>query len=161
MAELTYRDLQPSDAGALHDMMSDWSIVRQMGGWPWPPSRDVTDSRSRPYPRENGFVWGVFLGHRLAGTVGVTGEWLAYALSPRFQGQGIGSRAVRHAIDQGFARFEIDRITANTWDDNHASYALLRKLGFTHWQTHYEHAQARGLPVLCHEHRLSRHTWIA
>lgn len=159
MPELTYRDLAPDDTDALHAIMSDWSVVRQLGGWPWPPSRAFTASRSVPYAKGDGFIWGVFADGVLAGTVGVTGGWLGYAFSPRFQGQGIGGRSVRHGITHAFERFDLARIEANTWDDNRPSYALLQKLGFTHWQTHYEHAKARGLPVLCHEHRLTRSAW--
>lgn len=158
MGELTYRDFAAADFDALHAMMSHWPIVRQLGGWPWPPVPAFTRSRCQPYDGD-GFVWAVCDGDQLVGTVGVTKGDLGYALAPAYQGRGIMPKASRHAISHAFATQDLELLTASTWWDNAASYGLLCKLGFRHWQTRYVRSKARGVPTLCNELRLTRTDW--
>ena len=46
---LTFRDLMPHDAPALHAIVSGWEVVRQLGSWPWPADYDQTLARAVPY----------------------------------------------------------------------------------------------------------------
>ncbi|SFS11130.1 GNAT family N-acetyltransferase [Yoonia litorea] len=158
MTSLTYRDIRDDDFDALHEMMTDWDVVRQLGGWPWPADPDFARSRCRPYEGD-GFVWGIALNDRLIGTVGVTNGDMGYVLDPRHHGRGIISKAARDAVAHAFATTDRSHLTGSTWFDNQASYRVLQKLGFRHWQTRYIHAKARGRPTLVFNQRLERADW--
>ncbi len=158
MGELSYRALSPVDADALHDIVSDWDVVRQLGSWPWPPDRAFTQSRSKPYDG-NGFVWGIFRGRDLLGTVGVTEGELGYALKRSEWGKGIMTRAARRAVEHAFQDPKLRKITASTWGDNDASAHLLMKLSFSQLGEKVIHSKARGVPTLCYQHLLSRTHW--
>ena len=60
------RSLHPSDVDDQHTIASAWSVVRQLGRWPWPPDRAFTTQRSVPYAGP-GFVWGLRQDDRLIG----------------------------------------------------------------------------------------------
>ncbi|MEO1640617.1 MAG: GNAT family N-acetyltransferase [Pseudomonadota bacterium] len=158
MVELTYRDLLPDDADQLHAIVSDWAVVRQLGGWPWPADQAFTRSRCKPYDGD-GFVWAVCADGTLCGTLGITNGDIGYMYHPAFGGQGIAGRAATAAITHAFATTKRDVLTGSTWWDNPASYRVLQKLGFVHWQTRYVRAKARGLPTPCNELRLTRADW--
>ena len=157
MAE-TYRPLRESDLDALHAIVSDWDVVRQLGSWPWPPDRTLSASRARPYAGD-GFVWAICRHGRMIGTVGVTNGELGYMLHPDFHRQGIMRRAVARALEEGFSPGR-DTIHAGTWADNDASHALLLSFGFVHWQTTYDRQVARRAPVLGRWYRLTRARWL-
>ena len=158
MADIIARDLGPGDVDDLHAIASHWSVVRQLGGWPWPAYRDFTASRSTPYAGR-GFVWGLEQGGRIIGTMAVTRGELGYMLHPDVWGQGIATRFGRLAVDHAFATDDLPRIDAAAWADNAASAHVLHKLGFVHWQTRFEHAKARGYPAQTHHLRLTRRTY--
>ena len=151
---LTYRPLHADDFDALHAMASDFSIVRQLGRWPWPAQEAFTRSRCKPYAGA-GFVWAVCEGARMIGTVAVTGGELGYMFAPDVHGRGIATKAARDAISHAFANYDVPAITASVWADNAGSAAVLRKCGFDHWQTSYERSPSR-LPTLTHYYRLPR-----
>ena len=158
MISLTYRDIRESDFSDLHAIVSHWSVVRQLGGWPWPASEDFTQSRCCPYDGD-GFVWAICIDDKLVGSIGVTNGDLGYMLSPACHGHGIMSQAARRAVDQAFATTDRQFLTGSTWHDNPASYRLLQKLGYRHWQTRYIRAKARNMPTLVHNQRLERSDW--
>lgn len=158
MSELTYREIRTTDLPDLTALTSIWSVVRQLGSWPWPPEPDFIMARCKPYDDE-GFVWAICQDDRLIGTVGVTKGDLGYNLLPDLHGQGIMSRAARIAVEHAFATQDGDVLTGSTWHDNHGSYRVLQKLGFEHWQTRYLHSKARGVPTLLHHQRLTRARW--
>lgn len=157
MVDLTYRALRTGDFDDVHAMVSHWSVVRQLGRWPWPPQPNFTRGRCRPYDGE-GFVWGVCVDDRVIGSMAVTKGELGYMFAPEVQGQGIATRAARDAIAKAFANYAWPILYASVWHDNPASAAILRKLGFVHWQTHYTRSPAR-LPTLVHQYRLPRQVW--
>lgn len=158
MVELTYRNIRAGDFHDLHAIATQWPVVRQLGGWPWPASASFTRNRSKPYAGE-GFVWAICINDRLVGSIGVTGGDLGYMLNPTHHGQGIISRAAQTAVDHAFQTTDRDHLTGSTWYDNPASARVLDKLGFVHWQTCYIRSKARGFPVLVHQRRLTRAIW--
>ena len=155
-ARLTYRSLQPVDFTGLHDIGSDWEVVRQLGSWPWPPAPDFTASRAAPYLGA-GFVWGVFLGGDMIGTVSVTGELLGYSVKKSYWRQGFGEEAVRTALGWAFQR--VGQVTASVWVDNAASLGLLRKLGFAEIGRSVEMSKARNVEVGLVHLVLDRDLW--
>jgi RimJ/RimL family protein N-acetyltransferase len=54
---------------------------------------------------------------------------LFWAVDPAHQGKGYATEAARALIDFGFNRFNLGRIVATTEHMNHASIAVMRKLG--------------------------------
>ena len=154
MGEITYRDLQPQDFEALHEMVSIWEVTRQLGSWPWPADPEFTRKRATPFEGD-GFVWAICENDRLVGTMGIANGEIGYNLHPRLQGRGIGSAAARRAIDHAFANDpKLAFIRAGTWIDNVPSHRLLLRLGFQHRQTRYLPSVARGLPVQCRSYKL-------
>ena len=155
MAELMYRDLNADDFEALHRMCSHWSVVRQLGRWPWPPDPAFTRGRCKPYA-EDGFVWAVCKDAQLIGTMAVTKGELGYMFAPDVHGQGIATQAAHHAIAKAWAEYDWPVLQASVWHDNPGSAAVLRKCGFVHWQSRYTRSLARGVPTMVYHYRLSR-----
>jgi [ribosomal protein S5]-alanine N-acetyltransferase len=52
-----------------------------------------------------------------------------YALGRRFQGQGYGTEAFKALLDVAFNQARLDRLFASTEEANHASVALMRRVG--------------------------------
>ncbi len=139
-ARLTYRNLMPHDAPALHKIVSQWDVVRQLGSWPWPADYDQTLARAVPYAGE-GLVWGIFLHGALIGTLGITKGNLGYFIDPAHQRRGYAREAIAHAMAQsGLAQIE-----AEVWEDNPASLALLHSLGFAETGRREQLSKARGI----------------
>ncbi|WP_373635459.1 GNAT family N-acetyltransferase [Yoonia sp. SS1-5] len=158
MSDIHTRNLQPSDLDALHQIVSDWQVVRQLGSWPWPPDRDFTASRCKPYAGD-GFVWGIFDGQELLGTMGVTEGDLGYCFKPDAWGRGIATKMGRKAVEKAFENPGLTRITASAWHDNPASDRVLEKLSFSLLSEKVQHALARDEPTLCYKYLLTRVHW--
>lgn len=154
---LTFRSLQRTDLMALHRIVSEWDVVRQLASYPWPPDPAFTETRAQPYAGR-GFVWGVFRAGELLGTVAVTGDELGYMLRSDAWGQGYATEACRLAIDRGFAEGR-DHLVAGAWADNSASLALLTKLGFRQTGSDVSLNRARGTEVAGLWLRLDKVDW--
>ena len=157
MPELTYRDLGPADIPALTDLAKHRSVAYQTGSWPYPHDPDLIARRCAPYPG-CGFVHAICEDGRLIGSVGVTEGELGYMVHPEAAGRGVASTAARASIGRAFDRYDWPGIRADAWSDNGASNHILRKLGFTHWQTRYGRGRTRGVGLL-YCYRLSRAEW--
>ena len=158
MVKLTYRDLDADDFEAMHGLATQWQVVRQLGGWPWPASPEFTKSRCKTYGGK-GFVWGICLNGSLVGSVAVTGRELGYMLHPAVAGRGVMGQATFDAMSYAMAVTDHAYFDASFWHDNPASGRVLAKLRFRHWQTRYEPSKARRIPLLCHHTRLKRDDW--
>ncbi len=136
---LTYRDMLPHDAPALHALVSQWQVVRQLGSFPWPADPAFSLTRAAPYAGI-GFVWGVFLNGALIGTVGITKGELGYMIDPAHHRKGYGREAVCFAIAQSLLMY----VEAEVWADNPASMGLLESLGFKIMRKTRHMSRARG-----------------
>ena len=159
-ARLWYRDLQPFDAEALHEIVSNWDVVRQLGSFPWPADPAFTATRAMPYSGD-GFAWGVHLAGALIGTVAVTKGELGYMIAPAQWGKGFATEACRFALTHAFEILPLDEITAGVWADNAASRGLLTKLGFEGTAETNEMSKARGVMADGFDIRLTRERWFA
>ena len=159
-AKLTYRDLQPIDATDLHQIVSNWDVVRQLGSFPWPADPAFTATRAMPYSGD-GFAWGVHLAGALIGTVAVTKGELGYMTAPAKWGKGFATEACRFALTHAFETLPLDEITAGVWADNAASRGLLTKLGFEVTARTNEMSKARGVMADGFDMCLTRQRWFA
>jgi len=141
-ARLTYRDLLPHDAPALHAIVSQWEVVRQMGSWPWPADYDQTLARAVPYGGD-GFVWGIFLQGVMIGNIAITKGELGYFIDPAHQRRGYAREAVVFAISQA----RLARVEAEVWEDNPASLTMLQNLGFVEFDRREHLSKARGIKL--------------
>jgi RimJ/RimL family protein N-acetyltransferase len=158
MPNLTYHDLAPEDFAPMMAMASDWDIVRQLGRWKWPADEDQVRFYCKPFEGD-GFIWTIKEDGVFAGRIGVTGGSIGYTLPKSAHGRGIATEASIFALNKAFDLLDLDVITGSTWLDNPASERVLLKLGFQHWQTHFDHSTARGFPVQVRQYRLTRKDW--
>lgn len=69
---------------------------------------------------------------------------LGYWLLPEARGRGYTTEGAAVLLDHAFDTMALHRVFARVIDDNEASTAVLRRLGFTHEGTYREHVFARG-----------------
>ncbi len=160
MPALTYRNFRASDFEAMHDMVSHWDVVRNLGSWPWPPEPDFTRSRCRPF-KGNGFAWAICENDQVLGSISLTDDVLGYMLRPEHHGRGIIQKAARHVLACGFADPTRSDVRASAWADNATSIHILEKLGFVLESEAYEHAKARNAQTLNKTYHLTRVAWRA
>ncbi len=137
---LSYRPMLSHDAPALHAIVSQWAVTRQLGSFPWPSDADFSASRCQPYVGD-GFAWGIFLGGNLIGTVAITKGALGYMIDPAHHRQGFGREAVSFALDHA----RLPYVEAEVWHDNAASLGLLHSLGFSVLNPSKHMSKARGV----------------
>ena len=141
---LTLRPLTPSDAEALHRLVNDFEVTRNLAVVPFPYPRDLADrwiaSTARELADGNAYQLAI-TGHEgademLVGVVGVrldakarTGR-LGYWVGRQFWGHGVASEAAGRLARWAMANLEIDRLIAEVATDNPASAAVLRRIGF-------------------------------
>ena len=160
-ARLSFRPLQAIDRDALHAIISHHSVTRQLGPkWPWPADPAFTLTRARPY-HGRGFVWGLFRGGALIGTVGVTEGELGYGLHPDHHRQGLATEACQIALTRAFGPLGHDAVKAGVWADNAASLGLLAKLGFVVTGKHCGTSACRPDPAPGYDLVLTRTAWEA
>lgn len=159
-ARLTLRRLSGDDADALHAIMSDWQVVRQLGGWPWPPDPAFTRMRCDDNATKQRDIYGVHLNGALIGTVGTHKADLGYCFAQGHWGQGYAREASIAALDKAFTDAQCCVITASAWGDNDASVHVLQKLGFVEGTPETQHALARNAATLCRKFTLSSAAWL-
>ncbi len=88
---------------------------------------DFSRRRWRGYLR---FTLAIESDGRMIGTVGVGAGDVGYFLAPSHWGRGLMTEALSAVVPAIFERFPIRKIEAGHFEDNPASGAILRKLGF-------------------------------
>ena len=116
--------------------------------------------------RQAGFALAVRLRDRtLIGEAGLGPEKepsLYYWLGAAHWGKGYGSQAARAVTELAFSLFPVEALTAGTYDDNPASSAILRKLGFRRVEIfREERSVGRDTPSKGWDWRLTRAAWEA
>jgi len=130
---LTLRPVRDDDLDALYAIYSDPKVMRYIN-LPHPDRARTAlmIARIRAAHAETGLEYVV---ERDGAVVGKAGLWrlaeIGYAFRPDQWGQGIATEAVGAVVDAAFARFPgIAAVTAEIDPCNHASAALLTRLGF-------------------------------
>jgi RimJ/RimL family protein N-acetyltransferase len=114
-------------------------------------ARFLTNQFPHPYTEENGRafiefamsgtpmrIMAIDINNEAVGGIGVHPQKdvysknaeMGYWLAEPFWGNGIMSRAIRQMVDYGFKNFDINRIFARPFGNNHASQKVLEKSGF-------------------------------
>lgn len=138
------RPLQSGDAGAIHRLVNDWSVVRMLSALPFPYPRSLADEwiGSTEAQRLDGSAWHFAIiddsvqPERLLGCIGIkldpadrSGD-IGYWIGAKFWNGGIAGEAARRLSHWALANLEIDRLTARVATDNLASASVLRRIGF-------------------------------
>ncbi len=143
---LVLTEIQPDDVAAIFDLFSNKLVVEYYDLEAFiavEQARDLISIFRSRYETSTGIRWAIRLksSGKIVGTCGFN-SWsskmrnavLGYDLMPRFWGKGYASEAVRAMIQAAFAGMlpcgRLNRIQADTVPGNHASEALLCRLGF-------------------------------
>jgi 8-oxo-dGTP diphosphatase len=163
---LLLRPFAPEDAEALHRLINDFEVCRNLAGVPFPYPRALADDWIAASRRalaggtalhlaitaregEGGLLGGI--GLHLDPSRGRIGYWVAR----RFWGRGIAREALARVLEWAFATHPLEGVEAVVAADNAASIALLHRLGFRHAGFGRRHFLARNaeLRVLHFERR--------
>lgn len=154
---LLLRPLVTQDAAALHRLVNDWAVVRNLSRLPFPYPRkladDWIDSTAKQMIEGTGYhlaITGQEDGAELLGCVGLrldttpeTGN-VGYWVGRRFWGHGVAGEAVARIARWSLANLDLQRLEAHVALDNPASAAVLRRAGFRETGRGEEAFLARG-----------------
>ncbi|MBE9605571.1 GNAT family N-acetyltransferase [Acetobacteraceae bacterium H6797] len=140
---LTLRPLLPKDAPALHRLVNDWEVAKNLARVPFPYARSLADEwiADTAGRIEAGEAWHLAItGHEhgdetLIGCVGLTLDKgrrqaeLGYWVGRRFWGQGIATEAAGRLARWALANLDIDQVVASALTDNARSAAVLTRIG--------------------------------
>src|SRR5580700_6674952 len=141
---LVLRPLVPEDAEALHSLVNNFDVTRNLAVVPFPYPRELADDwiRSTRDSLAKGSAYQLAItGHEgkhetLVGVVGLRVDAsarigrLGYWVGRRFWGHGVATEAAGRLARWGFANLTLERLEAGVITDNPASAAVLRRIGF-------------------------------
>ncbi|SCG69766.1 GNAT family N-acetyltransferase [Micromonospora halophytica] len=132
---------RPDDAEDAVTLLTDPEVGRFMGDGPLTPAEAAAlfgRVFSTVYANDLFDVWAVrrdgrYVGHaEIKRTDQVDGHEIIYALTRPAWGGGLGTELARALVRYGFDTLDLPRVYATVAAENHASLALLAKLGFVH-----------------------------
>src|ERR1700704_430047 len=138
---LTLRPLVSADAEAYAAMRFHPQVVKGLppaAGDPAEMGRSTIERFAMGWQTRRYGPWGVFLGSRLIGHGGLNyvPEFAAtevlWALHPDAWGNGYATEMARAALAYGFDTLGLELVFAITLPDNHASQAVMKRLGLTY-----------------------------
>ena len=163
---LILRPFQPADAEAVHRLINDWEVTRNLAVVPFPYQREQADewiaatrvkiAERREYHlaitgREDGHEMLIgAIGLRIVAQTRDTetrDARLGYWVGKRFWGHGVATEAAHRFARWAMANLEIDRIEANVFTDNPGSMAVLTRIGFRRVGEGVEYSAARKAEV--------------
>lgn len=130
----------PADEESFVALFGDTQVSRWMGDGT-APEEENRELFWRVFPvyAEHRFdVWAVrwdgqYVGHaEIKPTETVAGHEIIYALAPAAWGTGLGTELAATLVDYGFHTLGLTEVHATVAAPNHASLAVLQKLGFAH-----------------------------
>lgn len=138
---LTLRPLVPADAEPYAAMRFHPKVTRWLPAEPLDPAEAVRTTIERfaaAWQHRRYAPWGVFREGRLIGHGGLNyvpdfdQTEVLWALHPDAWGHGYATEVARAALGHGFDVLGLDLIFAITLPDNHASQAVMKRLGLTY-----------------------------
>jgi 8-oxo-dGTP diphosphatase len=155
---LILRPLIADDAEALHRLVNDWEVTRNLAVVPFPYPRALADdwiaSTQKSLAEGSAYQLAV-TGHEgdqeiLVGVVGLRIDpqtragRLGYWVGRRFWGHGVATEAAGRLARWALANLDLDRLEAGVITDNPASAAVLRRIGFRQTGEGTDEFLARG-----------------
>jgi 8-oxo-dGTP diphosphatase len=143
---LVLRPYRAEDAEALHRLINDFPVSKNLAAVPFPYDRELADawiaSTAKTLAEGSAFHLAI-TGHEgeqemLVGGAGlridraVRTARLGYWVGRQFWGHGVASEAAGRLARWALANLDIDRLEATAASDNPASIAVLRRIGFRH-----------------------------
>ena len=160
---LLLRPLHAGDAPEVHRLVNDWAVVRMLSHLPFPYPRRLTDdwiaSTARQMQAGTGYhlaITGEDAGREMVvGCVGLRLDGkplrdgrraasLGFWVGRRFWGHGVATEAAAAASRWALDTLPVDVLTAHVAEDNPASAAVLRRIGFGDAGRGRERFLARG-----------------
>lgn len=158
-ARLRLRPVRQEDAPALLQARTP-EVARNLRNVPRDLSlADVRDSiRRNKFTGLPGFALAVQRDGDCIGAINLKSDpmTLGYYLLPDHHGQGLMSEALAAFLPEVFARFPLNRIEADHFEDNPASGAILRKFGFVETGREIAQSKARLEPAPLITYALTR-----
>ncbi|GAA4497142.1 bifunctional GNAT family N-acetyltransferase/(deoxy)nucleoside triphosphate pyrophosphohydrolase [Gluconacetobacter tumulicola] len=162
------RTLLSSDAGAMHRLVNDWSVIRMLSRVPFPYPRGLTDEwiASTADLSRRGAAYHFAITHpesetpdSLIGCIGLQVDrgrrsaTVGYWVGRPYWNRKVATSAVGRITRWALANMPVDRVAAAVAHDNPASIAVLRRLGFRETGTGHQEFVSRGgeHPVLLFE----------
>ena len=155
---LVLRPLVPEDAAALHNLVNEFDVTRNLARVPFPYPRELADDWIQSTRRSlaDGSAYQLAITGRegeheiLVGVVGLRRDAaarvgrLGYWVGRRFWGYGVATEAARRLARWALANLDLERLEAAVITDNPASAAVLRHIGFRHTGEGTDNSSARG-----------------
>ncbi len=154
---LLLRPLRAADAPALHRLVNDWAVVRNLSALPFPYPRDLADewiaSTAAQLEAGTGYhlaIAGPEDSSELLGCIGLRLDLspragnLGYWIGRQYWGHGVATEAATRLASWAMANLELDRLEAHVATDNPASAAVLRRAGFRETGQEQRVFRARG-----------------
>ena len=155
---LSLRAFTPEDAAALHRLINDWQVTRNLALVPFPYPRDLADTWIASTLRQidAGTAYHLAITGKegaeelIIGAIGLRIDpktrhgQLGYWVGTRYWGHGVGTEAATRFVRWAFSNLDIEAIDANVFTDNPASMAVLRRIGFREIGEGLEMSVARG-----------------
>ena len=166
---LVLRPLEKRDHARLVALANNWRVAKNLSTMPYP----YTDAAADDWLSKQDALWAsgktvalaiTIDGELIGGTgVGVRDhdDWeLGYWLGEPYWNRGYGREAAKALRDYAFTGLALPKIVAGHYADNHASGAILTKLGFRYTKEAPRYCMARGANVRCLEMVLPRERWL-
>ena len=155
---LSLRAFVPEDATALHRLINDWQVARNLSVVPFPYPRDLADTwiAATRQQIDSGAAYHLAVTGKegteelIVGAIGLRIDaktrhgHLGYWVGSRFWGHGVATEATTRFVRWAFANLDIEAIEASVFTDNPASMAVLRRIGFRQAGDGMEMSVARG-----------------
>ena len=167
---LVLRPLEGHDRARLVQLANNWRVAKNLSSMPYP----YTEAAADEWIGKQADLWAggktvalaITLGGDYIGSIGVGvrdhDDWeMGYWLGEPYWNRGYISEAARALRDYAFCELKLDRIVAGHYPDNHASGAILTKLGFRYTKETMRQSVALGCKVKCLDMVLPRERWLA
>ena len=142
-ARLTLRPFRETDAPALHRLVNDWEVAKNLARVPFPYPEALAQSwiASTWAQIAAGEAWDLAIvgeengAELLVGCIGLTMHRgtreaeLGYWVGRKYWGHGVAPEAARCLLDWAFTSLELDAVVASALEDNERSAKVLLRLG--------------------------------
>jgi RimJ/RimL family protein N-acetyltransferase len=167
---LVLRPFEARDRVRLIALANNWRVAKNLSTMPYPYTETAADTwlgmQEGLWAGGKTVTLVIDSGGELIGGIGVGvrdhHEWeMGYWLGEPYWNRGYVSEAARALRDHAFDVLKLDKIVAGHYPDNHASGAILTKLGFRYTKETMRPSLALGAKVKCLDMALPRERWLA